>query len=52
MVYDWIFLYIDLCVLLIYILFNCDEVVLIDLCGKKYGLCKLKDYLNNIIIWN
>jgi len=52
MVHDWTFPYTDSRVLPIHTPSNCDEVVLIDPRGKKYGPRKPKDYLNNTIIWN
>lgn len=50
MVHDWTFPYTDSRVLPIHTPSNCDEVVLIDPRGKKYGPRKPKDYLNNTII--
>ena len=52
MVHDWTFPYTDSRVLPIHTPSNCDEVLLIDSRGKKYGPRKPKDYLNNTIIWN
>lgn len=52
MVHDWTFPYTDSRVLPIHTPSNCEEVVLIDPRGKKYGPRRPKDYLNNTIIWN
>ena len=52
MVHDWTFPYTDDRVLPIHTASNCDEVVLIDPRGKKYGPRRPADYLNQAIVWN
>lgn len=52
MIHDWTFPYTDARVLQLQTPSNCDEVILIDAKGKRYGPRKPKDYLNNTIIWN
>lgn len=52
MVHDWTFPYADSRVLPIRTPSNCEEVVLIDPKGKRYGPRRPSDYINNTIIWN
>ena len=52
LIHDWTLPYTDERVIPIHTPSNCEEVILIDPRGKKYGPLRPDDYANNTIIWN